>query len=154
MSVTVERDWTTRAGLRAVVLIQVGWHRCGYVAVLPEHPLHGKQYNERCACLRTLAAHVADGLTLVEPLPPRIEAQVGNFAQLFAAGRFERPVMGFVGGSLVGRVGHQGAYIFLRKRLRESSRPWSFGDSRSLIGYKPKNRNILVKGGGRSMSER
>jgi len=47
---TVEKDWITEAGLRAVVLaVQfepgVFHHRCGYVAVTPDHPFYGKSYS-------------------------------------------------------------------------------------------------------------
>mgnify|MGYP000849681354 FL=1 len=43
----VEKDWTTRAGLRAVVIYKdsMGF-RCGYVGVPKEHPLHGKSYED------------------------------------------------------------------------------------------------------------
>lgn len=42
----VEKEWTTRAGLKAVVIAHDMGHRCGYVSVPAEHPLHGKDYNE------------------------------------------------------------------------------------------------------------
>lgn len=47
---TIEKDWITKSGLRAVVLI-VAWggrqrHRCGYVAMPPGHPMHGASYGE------------------------------------------------------------------------------------------------------------
>lgn len=49
----IERDWTTRAGLRAVVvLVNDGSHRCGYVGVPKGHPLYGAEYNQPCAALR------------------------------------------------------------------------------------------------------
>lgn len=41
----VERDWTTEAGLRAVVLVQPWGSRCGYVGVEATHKLHGKDYD-------------------------------------------------------------------------------------------------------------
>lgn len=47
----VERDWITQAGLRAVCIKLKGtggkWrHRCGYVGVPADNPLHGKDYDE------------------------------------------------------------------------------------------------------------
>jgi len=47
----VERDWTTRAGFRAVVLMTRMGHRCGYVGVPKGHPLHGVDYSEPCVAL-------------------------------------------------------------------------------------------------------
>lgn len=49
----IERDWITRAGLRAVVVVllyQLGLrrHRCGYVEVPRGHPLYGVGYMEPC----------------------------------------------------------------------------------------------------------
>ena len=43
----VEKDWEC-SGLRCVVLANVGGmgYRCGYVAVLPGHPLYEKGYSE------------------------------------------------------------------------------------------------------------
>lgn len=47
MSEIIEKDWVTSAGLRAVcVLVQLGSHRCGYVAVPMGHPLFGKRYQQ------------------------------------------------------------------------------------------------------------
>lgn len=51
MAYTVERDWNTRSGLRAVAIESYRGHRCGYVAVGPTHPLHGKPYDRPCDCL-------------------------------------------------------------------------------------------------------
>lgn len=45
MTHTIEADWTTKAGLRAVVVVHPMGHRCGYVAVPPEHKLHGEDYD-------------------------------------------------------------------------------------------------------------
>ena len=42
----VEKDWTTQAGLRAVVVVPDHGSRCGYVAVPQGHTLHGKDYDE------------------------------------------------------------------------------------------------------------
>ena len=44
MSFTVEKDWTTDAGFRAVVLMTSRGHRCGYVGVPQGHPLYGVAY--------------------------------------------------------------------------------------------------------------
>jgi len=46
MSRITEKDWTTRAGLRAVVLWVHDSHRCGYVGVPASHPLHGIDYSK------------------------------------------------------------------------------------------------------------
>jgi hypothetical protein len=45
---TVERDWKTKVGLRAVCVFQnESGHRCGYVAVPSSHPLYGLSYSDR-----------------------------------------------------------------------------------------------------------
>jgi hypothetical protein len=49
MSYIVEKDWTTQAGLRAVVVVHR--HRCGYVEVLANHPGFGKTYDEQLDCI-------------------------------------------------------------------------------------------------------
>lgn len=46
MSYTVEKDWTTHAGFRAVVIMASMGHRCGYVGVPKGHPLHGASYSD------------------------------------------------------------------------------------------------------------
>jgi len=51
MSFTIERDWTTKAGFRAVVMMGGMGHRCGYVGVPSGHPLHGVEYGADCAAL-------------------------------------------------------------------------------------------------------
>jgi hypothetical protein len=51
MSFTVEKDWVTKAGLRAVVIMSSMGHHCGYVGVPSGHPLHGTKYNEPTAAL-------------------------------------------------------------------------------------------------------
>lgn len=44
MKFPIKKDWTTRAGLRAVIVMNsLGFH-CGYVGVPPGHPLHGVDY--------------------------------------------------------------------------------------------------------------
>ena len=54
MSFDIEKDWTTAAGFRAVVIRRHNRNRCGYVGVPPEHPLHGVAYYEASPCLRPL----------------------------------------------------------------------------------------------------
>jgi hypothetical protein len=47
----VEKEWVTKAGLRAsAVRTQLG-HLCGYVGVGKKSPLYGKNYSEDLACL-------------------------------------------------------------------------------------------------------
>lgn len=46
MSATIEKDWITEAGLRAVVLAMEMGHRCGYVGVPLVHPHYGKHYDD------------------------------------------------------------------------------------------------------------
>lgn len=41
-----EKEWTTRAGLKAVVIAKDMGHRCGYVGVSKDHPWHGKDYHD------------------------------------------------------------------------------------------------------------
>ena len=47
MNYVIEKDWITEAGLRAVVLLVRNSHRCGYVAIPKDHPLHGVLYYEK-----------------------------------------------------------------------------------------------------------
>lgn len=62
MSYVVERDWITKAGLRAVCTMnETMGHRCGYVAIPPSHPLYGKSYAEECDCLTEGSKDVANG---------------------------------------------------------------------------------------------
>ena len=49
---TVEKDWTTSAGFRAVVLMTSMGHRCGYVGLPAGHPLHGIDYSDPCPALK------------------------------------------------------------------------------------------------------
>lgn len=48
----VEKDWMSAAGLRCVVN-RGGClnHRCGYVALTPNHPLYGIEYSEKTKLL-------------------------------------------------------------------------------------------------------
>jgi len=41
----IEKEWTTKAGLKAVVYFVHDSHRCGYVLVPEKHPLYEKDYN-------------------------------------------------------------------------------------------------------------
>jgi hypothetical protein len=54
MNYQVEKDWTTKAGLRAVVIAHR--HRCGYVGVPQGHPLFGVDYSTDMKLLRLYAA--------------------------------------------------------------------------------------------------
>lgn len=49
---TIEKDWTTSSGLRAVVLLLDRGHRCGYVGVTAAHPLHGIDYSHSSGALQ------------------------------------------------------------------------------------------------------
>ena len=49
---TIEKDWRTKAGLRAVVLMTELGHRCGYVGIPTTHPLHGVEYDQRHESLK------------------------------------------------------------------------------------------------------
>ena len=55
MAFEIERDWTTQAGLRAVVVINKSGerrtHRCGYVGIPKTHPLFGVSYHAQADCL-------------------------------------------------------------------------------------------------------
>lgn len=51
MGIEIEKDWITEAGLRAVVLMVRGSHRCGYVEVLKGNPLFGVDYGDKCPAL-------------------------------------------------------------------------------------------------------
>lgn len=57
----IEKDWTTKAGLRAIVLCLV-WdglkhHRCGYVAVGEGNPFYGSSYDEAYEADPSLSVH-------------------------------------------------------------------------------------------------
>lgn len=43
---TVEKDWITKAGFRAVVILGKRGSRCGYVGLPKEHRLYGASYSE------------------------------------------------------------------------------------------------------------
>lgn len=46
MTHVVEKDWTTKSGLRAVCLFVNESHRCGYVGVPVSHVLYGINYGQ------------------------------------------------------------------------------------------------------------
>ncbi len=59
---TVERDWTTEAGLRAAcLLVNDGRNRCGYVAIPKDHPLHGVEYSQHSDSLIGVKAETDAG---------------------------------------------------------------------------------------------
>ena len=49
---TVEQQWKTLSGLDAAVIMTFTGHRCGYVAVKPDHPAYGKSYHEQLDCIK------------------------------------------------------------------------------------------------------
>ena len=65
---TIEKDWTTVAGFRAVVLMGSLGHRCGYVGVPPGHPLHGIEYSSPCAALQEVSDEEGIGQRGIIPL--------------------------------------------------------------------------------------
>lgn len=44
MALTIEKEWITKAGLKAIAAIVRTSHRVGYVGVPKAHPLYGKEY--------------------------------------------------------------------------------------------------------------
>ena len=52
MSYEVKKDWTTSAGLRAVVIMGRLGHHCGYVGVPKDNPLHGVGYSQATPALK------------------------------------------------------------------------------------------------------
>ena len=69
----IERDWVTKAGLRAVCYVSESQgfksHRCGYVAVPTGHPLHGCGYHEQHALLTLVTAVGAGGESDIKRTP-------------------------------------------------------------------------------------
>jgi hypothetical protein len=59
MRYTVEQDWMTEAGLRAVVIMADMGHRCGYVGLPANHQHYGKGYDD-------VPADVHGGLTYAD----------------------------------------------------------------------------------------
>jgi hypothetical protein len=52
MSYEIEKDWTTDAGLRAVVIMGHLGHRCGYVGIPTEHSLYGVGHGDKTPHLK------------------------------------------------------------------------------------------------------
>ena len=46
MMKNAEKQWTTKAGYEAIVVVQPQGHRCGYVKVPKGHPVDYRQYDE------------------------------------------------------------------------------------------------------------
>lgn len=85
---TVEKDWVTEAGYRAVVIMGDRGTRCGYVAVPAGHPLFGVDYSGQTPNLVTPDADEEVGKRGLIPL-------------LCAQGQMDRPDIVFdVHGSL------------------------------------------------------
>jgi len=57
----VEKDWTSKAGLRCVVLALKMGHRCGYVGIEKDHPLYGHDYSKKADCLQAKSEEVMQG---------------------------------------------------------------------------------------------
>lgn len=55
MAYEIEKDWITKSGLRAIVIIRKSGerrtNRWGYICVPPSHPLHGIGYSEQADCI-------------------------------------------------------------------------------------------------------
>lgn len=70
MSNKVERDWITKAGLRAIVLVCIydgrQSHRCGYVGLPVGHKLWGIKYNSE---IPDVPQSLADAQTLGDKSP-------------------------------------------------------------------------------------
>ena len=66
MSYVTEKDWITKAGLRAVCIFARDSHRCGYVEVPKGHPLYEVDYHKDTVVLGKspdLVFEVHGGLT-------------------------------------------------------------------------------------------
>ena len=61
----IVKQWTTAAGLPAEVLLMPMGHHCGYVGVPPQHPAHGKGYDDEL--LYDIRVH--GGLTYADKPP-------------------------------------------------------------------------------------
>lgn len=57
---TIVKDWTTKAGLRAIIVLY-GGHHCGYVELPKDHPLVGVGYNDESPALEKLWKKVQEG---------------------------------------------------------------------------------------------
>lgn len=61
MEHNVEKTWKTEAGYIGVCIIIKNMHRCGYVGLLPNHPLHGIEYNQSTEKLKSLWEKIKEG---------------------------------------------------------------------------------------------
>ena len=61
MGFIIEKDWITKAGLRAVALFVRNNHRCGYVEVPKGHPLDGIEYSQHTDALKEAWDKVKEG---------------------------------------------------------------------------------------------
>ena len=64
----IEKDWTTTAGLRAVVLMTDMGHRCGYVGVSTDHPLFAVEYNEQTPKLKPNMQRTTEKMSPIQVL--------------------------------------------------------------------------------------
>ena len=60
MASVIEKEWTTKAGLRAVVRDITGRHRCGYVGVPVGHPFYGLTYSDEIPALADSAKELLE----------------------------------------------------------------------------------------------
>lgn len=60
MASIIEKEWTTKAGLRAVVRDITNRHRCGYVGVQVGNALYGIKYNDEIPALEDAAKEVLE----------------------------------------------------------------------------------------------
>lgn len=63
---TIEKDWTTKSGLRAVVLMTDMGHRCGYVGIGTDHPLFRVKYDEQHRLLKMNMERTTDKMSPVQ----------------------------------------------------------------------------------------
>lgn len=61
MRYSIENDWITLAGLRAICLRVDGDWRCGYVEVPADHPLFNVDYNEHSKALSSAWVAAQEG---------------------------------------------------------------------------------------------
>lgn len=90
MSHTIERDWITEAGLRAICTVilhhgtEVPSHRCGYICLPAGHPLHGKDSTDKCDSLGAMLERLkSTPMAEIEHLHsfPRMLAMLGGPAE-------------------------------------------------------------------------
>jgi len=65
---TIEKDWVTKSGFRAVVIMTSMGHRCGYVGLSKDNPLHGIGYSDPANFLPDLPDNEEIGKRGVIPL--------------------------------------------------------------------------------------